>query len=201
MEGIRTNKEIIREFVERNMSTHTDWTGTRVETKYNCESTDDFVEKLYNFLEDNHWKVWNHKKWGSLLAISYFFPIIVVNKSINNYGIYLWIKHNRENQAVCWRRGRCSIWARLSPARDSKPSRLEGVPSDNGNRQGDALHIYLRKEEEHQVGFWESHTTRHGEGLQGSAGVCFLLSNRSIVGYEEHYSKGTEEFGGGCQWY
>lgn len=38
------------------MATHTDWTGTRVETKYECDSIDEFVDKLYDYLEDPHWK-------------------------------------------------------------------------------------------------------------------------------------------------
>lgn len=54
MEYVRTSKEIIKEWVEENMSTHTDWTGTRVETKNKCGSIEEFVEKLYNYLEDNH---------------------------------------------------------------------------------------------------------------------------------------------------
>lgn len=57
MESIRTSKEIIKEWVEKNMTTHSDWTGTRVETKYRCGSTDEVVEKLYEYLEDNHWRV------------------------------------------------------------------------------------------------------------------------------------------------
>ena len=57
MDSCRTTKEIIREFCEKEMSTHTDWTGTRVETKDKCESVDEFAERLYNFLEDNHWRV------------------------------------------------------------------------------------------------------------------------------------------------
>lgn len=57
MDSCRTTKEIIREFCEKEMSTHTDWTGTRVETKDKCESVDEFAERLYIFLEDNHWRV------------------------------------------------------------------------------------------------------------------------------------------------
>lgn len=57
MDGIRTTKEIMKEWVEKNMSTHTDWTGTRVETKHECKSVDDFVDKLYAYLEDNDWRV------------------------------------------------------------------------------------------------------------------------------------------------
>jgi hypothetical protein len=54
MDSIRTTKEILKEWCEQNMATHTDWTGTRVETKYKCNSIDDFVDKLYKFLEDNY---------------------------------------------------------------------------------------------------------------------------------------------------
>lgn len=39
------------------MTTHSDWTGTRIETKYKCESIEEFVEKLYEYLEDNHWRL------------------------------------------------------------------------------------------------------------------------------------------------
>ena len=56
MEFIRTSKEILKEWVEANMSTHTDWTGTRVETEYKCESLDEFIDKLYEYLSDNHWR-------------------------------------------------------------------------------------------------------------------------------------------------
>lgn len=56
MESARTSKEVIRKFVENNMSTHTDWTGTRVETTYKCESTEDFINKLWDYIEDNHCK-------------------------------------------------------------------------------------------------------------------------------------------------
>ena len=56
MESIRISKEIIKEWVEKNMDTHTDWTGTRVETKYECKSIEVFVEKLYEYLENNHYR-------------------------------------------------------------------------------------------------------------------------------------------------
>lgn len=36
------------------MTTHTDWTETYVETKYKCESLEEFTDKLYKYLEDNH---------------------------------------------------------------------------------------------------------------------------------------------------
>lgn len=49
----RVNEKIIREFCKKHMSTHTDWTGTRVETKHHCESVDDFVKKLMEYIEDN----------------------------------------------------------------------------------------------------------------------------------------------------
>jgi hypothetical protein len=56
MDSIRITKEILKEWCEQNMATHTDWTGTRVETKNKCNSVDDFVDKLYAYLEDNDWK-------------------------------------------------------------------------------------------------------------------------------------------------
>lgn len=57
MASIRTSKEILKEWVESNMSTHTDWTGTRVETKCKCESLEEFIDKLYKYLSDNHYIV------------------------------------------------------------------------------------------------------------------------------------------------
>ena len=56
MTSFRTNEEIIKEFCEKNMSTHTDWTGTRVETKNKCDSVDQFVNKLMEYIEDNHYR-------------------------------------------------------------------------------------------------------------------------------------------------
>lgn len=57
MASIRTSKEILKEWVESNMSTHTDWTGTRAETKFKCESLEEFIDKLYEYLSDNHYRV------------------------------------------------------------------------------------------------------------------------------------------------
>ncbi len=56
MEKIRITKEILKEWCEQNLATHTDWTGTRVETKHKCNSVDDFVDKLFDYLEDNDWR-------------------------------------------------------------------------------------------------------------------------------------------------
>ncbi len=56
MASFRTNREIIKEFCEQNMSTHTDWTGTRVETNNTCDSVDKFVDKLIGYIEDNHYR-------------------------------------------------------------------------------------------------------------------------------------------------
>ena len=57
MESCRTSKEILKEWVESNMSPHTDWTGTRIETKHKCESLEEFVNNLYEYLEDNHYRL------------------------------------------------------------------------------------------------------------------------------------------------
>jgi hypothetical protein len=56
MASYRTNKEIITEFCEKHLATHTDWTGTRVETKNKCNSVEEFVNKLMQHIEDNHGK-------------------------------------------------------------------------------------------------------------------------------------------------
>lgn len=54
MDRVFTNKEILKEWCEQNLAVHTDWTGTRVETKESCLSVESFVDKLYNYIEDNH---------------------------------------------------------------------------------------------------------------------------------------------------
>ena len=54
MESFRTSAEVILDFCKENMSTHTDWTGTRVETKYKCSSVEEFAKKLTDYLEDRH---------------------------------------------------------------------------------------------------------------------------------------------------
>ncbi len=56
MESIRTSRQILKEWVESNMNTHTDWTGTRVETKNKYDSIDEMVDKLYEYLVDNRWR-------------------------------------------------------------------------------------------------------------------------------------------------
>lgn len=56
MESIRTSKTILKEWAEKYMSIHTDWTGTRVETNIKCESIDSFVDILYDYLEENHYR-------------------------------------------------------------------------------------------------------------------------------------------------
>lgn len=53
MINFRVNENIIRKFCETRMSTHTDWTGTRVETKHECNSVDEFVKLLMEYIEDN----------------------------------------------------------------------------------------------------------------------------------------------------
>ena len=51
MKRIQTNKRILKEWCEMNMNVHTDWTGTRVETVNEMDSIDEFVDKLWNYLE------------------------------------------------------------------------------------------------------------------------------------------------------
>jgi hypothetical protein len=57
MNSYRTSKEIILEWCEKNMSTHTDWTGTRVETKHRCEDVEEFVNRLFEHIEENSLRV------------------------------------------------------------------------------------------------------------------------------------------------
>lgn len=52
MARIQVSKFILKEWCEKNMNVHTDWTGTRVETNDTCLSIDEFVDKLWNYLED-----------------------------------------------------------------------------------------------------------------------------------------------------
>lgn len=51
MARIQVSKFILKEWCEENMNIHTDWTGTRVETNNTCLSIDEFVDKLWNYLE------------------------------------------------------------------------------------------------------------------------------------------------------
>jgi hypothetical protein len=44
-------KELIAEFCKSNLHTHTDWTGTKIETTNECESVEEFVERLLNHIE------------------------------------------------------------------------------------------------------------------------------------------------------
>ena len=47
------DKGLIKEFCEQHLHTHTDWTGTYVETQYKCESVDEFVYKLFDYIEND----------------------------------------------------------------------------------------------------------------------------------------------------
>ena len=48
------DKELIRTFCVNNLHTHTDWTGTYVETIYKCENVNDFVNQLFNYIEEQN---------------------------------------------------------------------------------------------------------------------------------------------------
>ena len=52
MKRIQITKYILEEWCEKNMNAHSDWTGTRVETVNEMESIDEFVDKLWNYLEE-----------------------------------------------------------------------------------------------------------------------------------------------------
>lgn len=49
----KITKTLLKEFAEKKLATHTDWTGTRVETKNHCDSVDKFVGELWEFIENN----------------------------------------------------------------------------------------------------------------------------------------------------
>ena len=54
MSRIQITKHILEEWCEKNMNVHADWTGwtgTRVETNNTCCSIDEFVDKLWDYLE------------------------------------------------------------------------------------------------------------------------------------------------------
>ena len=46
-------KNKIYDFCIDNLHTHTDWTGTYVETVYKCDNVEDFIHRLITFIEDN----------------------------------------------------------------------------------------------------------------------------------------------------
>lgn len=45
------DKEHIIEFCKNNLHTHTDWTGTRVETVDKYENVEEFIDELFNYIE------------------------------------------------------------------------------------------------------------------------------------------------------
>lgn len=57
MNTCKTSKKIILEWCKKNLSTHTDWTGTRIETKHRCEDVEDFVNKLFEYIKENSCRV------------------------------------------------------------------------------------------------------------------------------------------------
>lgn len=56
MDSCRISKEYLQDWCNEHLAPHTDWTGTRIETKQECKSVQDFVDKLWDFIEDNHWR-------------------------------------------------------------------------------------------------------------------------------------------------
>ena len=52
MKRIQINKNMLEEWCEMNMHAHTDWTGTRIETNTTCLFISEFVDKLWNYLEE-----------------------------------------------------------------------------------------------------------------------------------------------------
>lgn len=52
MKRIQITKHILEEWCEKNMHAHTDWTGTRVETNNTCLFISEFVDRLWDYLEE-----------------------------------------------------------------------------------------------------------------------------------------------------
>ena len=52
-ESYTINRKLIEEFFEDNLYTHTDWTGTYVETRYKCESIEEFIDKFMDYIMEN----------------------------------------------------------------------------------------------------------------------------------------------------
>jgi len=52
-ESYRINREIVTEFFTKNFCRHTDWTGTRVETRFECESVEEFIDIFMNYIKEN----------------------------------------------------------------------------------------------------------------------------------------------------
>ncbi len=49
---LQKDKEKIAKFLKDNLRTHTDWTGTYVETQYKCDSVEKFIEIFFNSIEE-----------------------------------------------------------------------------------------------------------------------------------------------------
>jgi hypothetical protein len=52
MKRIQITKHVLNEWIDKHLSTHSDWTGTRVETIDTCDSLDEFIDNLWAYLED-----------------------------------------------------------------------------------------------------------------------------------------------------
>lgn len=52
MKRIRITKHILNKWIDKHLSAHSDWAGTRIETINTCDSLDEFLESLWNYLEE-----------------------------------------------------------------------------------------------------------------------------------------------------
>lgn len=57
MNRIQIDKSTLKKWCKRNMATHTDCTGTSVETIKACPTIDEFVDRLWNYLEEESNKI------------------------------------------------------------------------------------------------------------------------------------------------
>jgi hypothetical protein len=52
MKRIQITKHILNEWIDKHLSVHSDWTGSRIETIDTCDSLDEFLDNLWAYLED-----------------------------------------------------------------------------------------------------------------------------------------------------
>lgn len=57
MKRIQITKHILNKWIDEHLSVHSDWIGSHVETIDTCDSLDVFVDKLWNYLEEESDKI------------------------------------------------------------------------------------------------------------------------------------------------
>ena len=52
MKRIQITKHILNKWIDEHLLMHSDWTGCRIETINTCDSLDEFIDKLWDYLEE-----------------------------------------------------------------------------------------------------------------------------------------------------